>query len=88
MATTKPDASAPTSTAGSLEPARSPGADGLPRSSLATRASQAWRADVDPASLSATWMLIYLCFLTGFTSAVTFSACFIWCVSWRVGKGL
>lgn len=52
----------------------------LPKPSLATRVRSAWATDVDPASSSATWMLIYLCFLTGYTSSVTFSACFIWFV--------
>lgn len=71
--------SAPESTSSEPKAVQSPSSS-LPKPSLATRVRSAWATDVDPASSSATWMLIYLCFLTGYTSSVTFSACFIWCV--------
>lgn len=81
MAASVVKSDAPSSSVATPEPsAPASNNGGLPRPSLATRLATAWRSDIDAASTTSTTMLIYLCFLTGFTSAVTFSACFIWCV--------
>ncbi|WOO83002.1 uncharacterized protein LOC62_04G006482 [Vanrija pseudolonga] len=45
--------------------------------SLVARSVEYLQAQVDPKKCI--WVSIYACFLTGYTSAMSFSACFIWC---------